>query len=137
MCRSKLGVSFVLVGVVFGGRAWAQVPKTPDIVAVGKKATALVEVTSPGADGGGSGTAFCIDKLGLFITNAQLVVEEAEGAGRHPDRASTSDRNGRSGVPRSYAPTTGSTWRSWRSIQFPNSMRLSWATMTRCLKRCP
>jgi S1-C subfamily serine protease len=78
MCRSKLGVSFVLVGVVLGGRAWAQVPKTPDIVAVGKKATALVEVTVSGAEGGGSGTAFCIDKLGLFITNAH-VVEEAEG----------------------------------------------------------
>jgi WD40 repeat protein len=47
-------------------------------VATGKKATALVEVTAPGAEGGGSGTAFCIDKSGLFITNAH-VVDEAEG----------------------------------------------------------
>jgi WD40 repeat protein len=78
MCRSIICVSFVLVGVVLGGHARAQSPKTPDIIALGKQATALVEVSGPGAEEGGSGTAFCIDKAGLFITNAH-VVADADG----------------------------------------------------------
>jgi WD40 repeat protein/S1-C subfamily serine protease len=37
----------------------------------GKRASALVEVTFP--DGHGSGTGFCINKSGLFITNSHVV----------------------------------------------------------------
>jgi S1-C subfamily serine protease len=78
MRRSKLGLAVVLIGVVLGGRAWGQNTGTPDVVATGKKATALVEVTAPGNQEGNTGSAFCIDKSGLFITNAH-VVDEAEG----------------------------------------------------------
>jgi hypothetical protein len=66
------------MGLLLGVPVFAQNGNGPDVVAIGKKATALVEVTRPGPEGGGSGTAFCIDKSGLFITNAH-VVEEAEG----------------------------------------------------------
>jgi S1-C subfamily serine protease len=77
MRRSRLGFAVGLIVVVLGSRAWAQDTGTADVVALGKKATALVEVTGRGAEEGGSGTAFCIDKSGLFITNAH-VVEDAE-----------------------------------------------------------
>ncbi len=42
-----------------------------EVVAKGKAATALVEVDT--AEGEVSGSAFCIDKSGLFITNAHVV----------------------------------------------------------------
>ena len=45
-------------------------PKTV-VVALGKKASALVEVSLP--EGRTSGTAFCVDKSGLFVTNAHVV----------------------------------------------------------------
>src|SRR4051812_37291597 len=52
----------------------AQSRAKTDVVDRGKRATALVEVTSP--RGESSGSAFCIDKAGLFVTNAH-VVEDA------------------------------------------------------------
>ncbi len=51
----------------------------PEIIELGKKATALVEVKM--AEGGASGSAFCVDKSGLFITNAHVV----RGAGQAKD----------------------------------------------------
>lgn len=44
---------------------------TLEVVERGKKATALVEVTT--ARGGATGSGFCIDRSGLFITNAHVV----------------------------------------------------------------
>ena len=41
------------------------------IVGLGKRASALVEITLP--RGKVSGTAFCIDKSGLFVTNSHVV----------------------------------------------------------------
>jgi hypothetical protein len=74
----RFGHSILLVNLVLGYQAWSQSPSTQDLVAAGKKATVLVEVSPRGKEGGGSGTAFCIDKQGLFITNAH-VVNDAEG----------------------------------------------------------
>jgi hypothetical protein len=72
MRRSRFGLAVVLVGVILGGRASGQNSGISDVVATGKKATALVEVTVPRGEGGGPGTAFCIEKTGLFITNAHV-----------------------------------------------------------------
>jgi WD40 repeat protein len=76
--RSRLGHFAALIAAVFAVPGWAQGPGRIDVVGLGKKATALVEVTAPRPEGGGSGSAFCIDRSGLFITNAH-VVAEAEG----------------------------------------------------------
>jgi WD40 repeat protein len=81
MRRSAIGLIIIVIGVLLADRAWCQNTTTTDVVATGKKATALVEVMAPGAEGGGSGTAFCIDKSGLFITNAHVVKEAAGGSG--------------------------------------------------------
>jgi S1-C subfamily serine protease len=51
----------------------------PDVIERGKKATALVEVKT--AEGAASGSAFCIDNSGLFITNSHVV----RGAGENKD----------------------------------------------------
>jgi len=56
-----------------------QAQHKPEIIERGKKATALVEVKT--AEGEGSGSAFCIDRSGLFITNAHVV----RGAGQVKD----------------------------------------------------
>ncbi len=56
--------------------AQAQSQTKIDVVDRGKRATALVEVTSPRGEGSGSG--FCIDKAGLFITNAHVVEGAAQ-----------------------------------------------------------
>ena len=49
----------------------------PEVIERGKRATALVEVKT--TEGGGSGSAFCIDKSGLFITNSHVVREAGQG----------------------------------------------------------
>ncbi len=54
----------------------AQSQAKTDVVDRGRRATALVEVT--GTRGEGSGSAFCIDKAGLFITNAHVVEAAAQ-----------------------------------------------------------
>jgi S1-C subfamily serine protease len=46
------------------------------VVAQGKKAAAFVEVSFPG--GAASGTAFCVDKSGLFVTNKHVVNKAVE-----------------------------------------------------------
>jgi hypothetical protein len=53
----------------------ADVP--PEIVARGKKATALVAIEG----GQGYGTAFCIDSAGFFVTNAHFLIDV--GSGKH------------------------------------------------------
>ncbi len=57
----------VLAGFALASPCLADVP--PNIVAKGKDATALVVV----GDGQASGTAFCIDASGYFITNEHVV----------------------------------------------------------------
>ncbi|MGO9793619.1 MAG: hypothetical protein ACLP8S_30070, partial [Solirubrobacteraceae bacterium] len=65
----------LLLGVlVVAGRAEAQTELKPELVRRAKAATALVEVTHP--DAGASGTAFCVDKSGLFVTNAHVVEDD-------------------------------------------------------------
>ena len=49
-----------------------------EVIRKGKKATALVEVST--RIGGGSGTAFCVDRSGLFITNAHVIADTATDA---------------------------------------------------------
>jgi WD40 repeat protein/S1-C subfamily serine protease len=78
MRRLCIAHLLLLIGIVLCDQAGAQSGPNIDVVAIGKRATALVEVTAPKAEEGGSGTAFCIDKSGLFITNAH-VIDEAEG----------------------------------------------------------
>jgi len=55
-------------------------PQTDSFVVIrkGKKATALVEVST--RLGEGSGTAFCIDPAGLFITNAHVIQDTVTDA---------------------------------------------------------
>ena len=63
---ATIAVSFVLFG-----SAPVQAQHKPEVIERGKKATALVEVAT--SQGGATGSAFCIDKSGLFITNAHVV----------------------------------------------------------------
>src|SRR5438105_609767 len=49
-------------------------------VELGKQATALVEVA--GAQGQATGSAFCVDQSGLFITNAHVIEGAAGEEGR-------------------------------------------------------
>jgi hypothetical protein len=79
MSRVILSLFFVSIGLVYAGPAGGQTKSDRDVVAIGKQATALVEVTAPRHEEGSTGTAFCIDKAGLFITNAHVVNEAEEG----------------------------------------------------------
>ncbi len=63
-------ILWLLIGVT---PAKAQVK--PEVIELGKRATALVEVVTE--KGQATGSAFCIDKSGLFVTNAHVI----EGAG--------------------------------------------------------
>ena len=79
------------------GSAPSRAQHKPEIIERGKKATALVEVVT--AKGRATGSAFCVDKSGLFITNSH-VVEGAAGSkgdvragGRH--RKKTDGLSGR------------------------------------------
>jgi WD40 repeat protein len=68
--------SLVLCGVFLGiDAAPGRAEPAPEVIEKGKKATALVEVTT--AQGEVNGSAFCIDRSGLFITNAHVVSEAA------------------------------------------------------------
>ena len=78
MSRVILSLFVASIGLAYAGPAGGQTKSDRDVVAIGKQATALVEVVSPGPEGSGSGSAFCIDRSGLFITNAH-VIGEAEG----------------------------------------------------------
>ncbi|MGO9601598.1 MAG: S1C family serine protease [Isosphaeraceae bacterium] len=52
----------------------------PEVIDRCKNATALVEVTF--AEGSASGSAFCVDASGLFITNAHVVAKAFDGQGQ-------------------------------------------------------
>src|SRR3954453_6148817 len=64
----------VLLVILAPARSFAQL--APETIQRVKKATALVEVTT--AKAGATGSAFCVDKSGLFITNAHVAL----GAGK-------------------------------------------------------
>ncbi|HZT40642.1 MAG TPA: trypsin-like peptidase domain-containing protein [Chthonomonadaceae bacterium] len=55
--------------------AWCRADQDAAVVNLGKEATALAEV----ADGKVSGTAFCIQASGLFVTNCHVVEEATDG----------------------------------------------------------
>ncbi len=69
--------STLALGVVLSviGAAEARGQLAAELIERGKAATALVEVTH--GEEGGSGTAFCVEKSGLFITNAHVVEDDA------------------------------------------------------------
>jgi S1-C subfamily serine protease len=67
--------AFLIVPVVIGG-AQALAQLTPELILKGKRATALVEVDLE--KGTGSGSAFCVDESGLFVTNAHVVDRAAD-----------------------------------------------------------
>jgi S1-C subfamily serine protease len=69
-----LGVASVAIGL-----AASEVPIEPEIIERGKRATALVQVVT--SEGRSSGSGFCIDRSGLFITNAHVVDRAADGRG--------------------------------------------------------
>ena len=71
-------------------------------VELGKKATAMVDVRDPdnsGSRSSGSGSAFCVDRSGLFVTNVHMVAARRrrwEGR-RCSDLASQTRRSSRRG----------------------------------------
>jgi serine protease Do len=71
MPRVLLGTLLVWLGMLCAGVAKAQI--SPEMVARAKAATVLVDTKT------GTGSAFCIDRSGLFMTNAHVV--EATVAG--------------------------------------------------------
>jgi S1-C subfamily serine protease len=52
----------------------------PEVIERGKRATAFVQVVT--SEGRSSGSGFCIDRSGLFITNAHVVDRAADGRGQ-------------------------------------------------------
>ncbi len=77
--RLRLIIGFAACWLsLLSARSWGDVP--PDVLAKGKRATALIEL--PG--GQGFGSAFCISTAGLFVTNAH--VAEVEGADKRLTR---------------------------------------------------
>ena len=75
MCKSASSTLSLLLVLIASTPLRAQ-HKT-QVIERGKRATALVEVRT--AEGGGSGSAFCIDKSGLFITNSHVVRGPGQG----------------------------------------------------------
>ena len=77
MCRSStFALPLLLLSI---GSAPVQSQHKPEVIERGKKATGLVEVKS--SEGVTSGSAFCIDKSGLLVTNAHVIDEVAAGKG--------------------------------------------------------
>jgi S1-C subfamily serine protease len=78
MLRLKLlALGFATVAM---GLAGNDGQRRPEVIERGKKATAFVEVVS--SEGRSSGSGFCIDRSGLFITNAHVVGRAADGRGQ-------------------------------------------------------
>ncbi len=77
MCRPSSLALFV--ALVLAGSPASMAQHKPEVIERGKKATAFVEVAV--ADGSVSGSAFCIDRSGLFVTNAHVVAGAVEGKG--------------------------------------------------------
>ncbi len=77
MAKRGLQMFGLFLVVINAAPALAQLG--PEIIRRGKRATALVEVTR--ADGGAHGSAFCVDEVGLYVTNAHVVSDALEEAG--------------------------------------------------------
>ena len=83
MRRSKRGYFIVFFVILWPASGRSEEPRGKDVVSLGKQATALVQVDSPRREEGSSGSAFCIDQSGLFITNAHVVGRARLGASEH------------------------------------------------------
>jgi S1-C subfamily serine protease len=70
-----LGLATVAAGLAANDRQ-----HSPEVIERGKRATAFVEVVT--SQGRASGSGFCIDRSGRFITNAHVVDEAADGRGQ-------------------------------------------------------
>ncbi len=77
MAKRNLPVYSLMLVVIGAAPAVAQLG--PEMIRRGKRATALVEVAR--ADGGATGSAFCVDEAGLYITNAHVVSDAVDEAG--------------------------------------------------------
>jgi S1-C subfamily serine protease len=62
------------------GLAASDAQHRPEVIERGKKATAFVQVVT--SEGRATGSGFCIDRSGLFITNAHVVEGAADGQGQ-------------------------------------------------------
>jgi S1-C subfamily serine protease len=78
MIRLKLLALGVLV--IATGLAPNDGQHKPEVIERGKKATAFVQVVTP--EGRATGSGFCVDRSGLFITNAHVVDTAADGQGQ-------------------------------------------------------
>jgi S1-C subfamily serine protease len=74
-----LSSRLLCAALVLSGSVPGLAPHKPEVIERCKEATALVEVVS--AKGGATRSAFCIDRSGLFITNAHVVGRAADGRG--------------------------------------------------------
>jgi len=78
MLRLKsLAIGFATVAM---GLAASEAQHSPEVIERGKRATAFVQVVT--SQGPSSGSGFCIDRSGLFITNAHVVDRAADGKGQ-------------------------------------------------------
>ncbi len=75
MCKSASSTLNLLLLLIVSAPVRAQ--HQSNVIERGKKATALVEVKT--AEGAASGSGFCIDKSGLFITNSHVVRRAGQG----------------------------------------------------------
>ncbi len=75
---SKCSSLVLCILLVDSGRALGAEPIRPEVLERGKRATAFVEVT--GSRGSSRGSAFCIDRSGLFITSVHALEKLANGA---------------------------------------------------------
>src|SRR5438132_6559356 len=73
--RASPGLGVLLV-LLMSAPGLAQLK--PEVIERGKKATALVVVSNAV---GWTGSAFCVDPSGLFVTNAHVVERATEGGG--------------------------------------------------------
>ena len=77
MRKTALATTAMALLLITGSPARGQ--QNTEVIERGKRATALVEVSL--REGNASGSAFCIDKSGLFITNAHVVSGANASAG--------------------------------------------------------
>jgi S1-C subfamily serine protease len=69
MTRRSVSAYSLMLHVTGSAQALAQL--APEMIERSKRATALVEVAH--AKGSATGTAFCVDESGLYITNAHVI----------------------------------------------------------------
>jgi S1-C subfamily serine protease len=75
LVHAILGVASVVTGLAANDGQ-----HRPEVIERGKRATAFVQVVT--SEGRSSGSGFCIDPSGLFITNAHVVDRAADGRGQ-------------------------------------------------------